>query len=99
MHSGLRSFDRAHFKAFGDYALLFELVYWIQDPDYTVYMGIQQAINLNMFKQFSEAGIEFADPAQTLMMQMQNDSVKLSWWNYPANGGVSVISNRLPREP
>ncbi len=41
-------------------------------------MGIQQAINLNMFKQFSEAGIEFADPAQTLMMQMQNDSVKLS---------------------
>ena len=41
-------------------------------------MGIQQAINLNMFKQFSEAGIEFAYPAQTLMMQMQNDSVKLS---------------------
>ena len=36
LHSGLRSFDRAHFKAFGDYALLFDVVYWIQDPDYTV---------------------------------------------------------------
>jgi small-conductance mechanosensitive channel len=67
-----------HFKAFGDHALLFEVVYWIQDPDYTVYMGIQQAINLDMLKQFSEAGIEFAYPTQTLMMQMQNDSVKLS---------------------
>ncbi len=74
-------FDRAHFKAFGDYALLFEVVYWIQDPDYTLYMDIQQAINLDMFKQFSEAGIEFAYPTQTLMMEMQNDSVKLSGRN------------------
>ena len=70
-------FDRAHFKAFGDYALLFEVVYWIQDPDYTIYMDIQQAINLDMFKQFSEAGIEFAYPTQTLMMQRQGDSVGL----------------------
>ncbi len=67
-----------HFKAFGDYALILEVVYWIQDPDYTIYMDIQQTINLDMFKQFSEAGIEFAYPAQALMMQMQNDSVKLS---------------------
>ena len=37
-------FDRAHFKAFGDYALTFEVVYWIEDPDYTRYMDIQQAI-------------------------------------------------------
>ena len=71
-------FDRAHFKAFGDYALLFEVVYWIQDPDYTLYMDIQQAINLDMFKHFSEAGIEFAYPTQTLMMQPQSDSARLS---------------------
>ncbi len=71
-------FDRAHFMAFGDYALLFEVVYWVQDPDYTIYMDIQQAINLDMFKQFSEAGIEFAYPTQTLMMQLQNDSGKIS---------------------
>lgn len=70
-------FDRAHFKAFGDYALLFEVVYWIQDPDYTIYMDIQQAINLDIFKQFREAGIEFAYPTQTLMMQLQGNSVRL----------------------
>ena len=62
-------FDRAHFKAFGDYALQFEVVYWILNPDYTVYMDIQQAINLDILRQFSDAGIEFAYPTQTLVMQ------------------------------
>lgn len=70
-------FDRAHFSTFGDYALLFEVVYWVQDPDYNIYMDIQQAINLDLFKQFSQTGIEFAYPTQTLMMQAQKDSVKL----------------------
>lgn len=62
-------FDRAHFNAFGDYALQFEVVYWIQNPDYTVYMDIQQAINLYILKQFSEAGIDFAYPTQTLLVK------------------------------
>jgi small-conductance mechanosensitive channel len=62
-------FDRAHFKEYGDFSLKFEVVYWIHDPDYTVYMDIQQAINLDIFKQFSEAGIEFAYPTQTLIVQ------------------------------
>ena len=62
-------FDRAHFKAFGDYALQFEVVYWIQNPDYNVYMDIQQAINLDIMKQFDDAGISFAYPTQTLLVQ------------------------------
>ena len=76
--NALVRFDRAHFNAFGDYALLFEVVYWIQDPDYTIYMDIQQAINLDLLIQFSEAGIEFAYPTQTLLMQLQGNSVNLS---------------------
>lgn len=64
-------FDRAHFKEYGDYSLKFEVVYWIQNPDYNVYMDIQQAINLDIFKQFHEAGIEFAYPTQTLLLQRQ----------------------------
>lgn len=62
-------FDRAHFKEYGDYSLIFEVVYWIQNPDYNVYMDIQQSINLDIFKQFKEAGIDFAYPTQTLMLQ------------------------------
>ena len=62
-------FDRAHFKEYGAYSLNFEIVYWIRNPDYNVYMDIQQTINLSIFKQFEEKGIEFAYPTQTLFVQ------------------------------
>ena len=66
-HSQVR-FDRAHFKEYGAYSLNFEIVYWIQDSDYNVYMDIQQAINLSIFRQFKEKGIQFAYPTQTLLI-------------------------------
>jgi small-conductance mechanosensitive channel len=62
-------FDRAHFKEYGAYSLNFEIVYWIQNPDYNLYMDIQQTINLSIFKQFKAKGIEFAYPTQTLFVQ------------------------------
>jgi small-conductance mechanosensitive channel len=61
-------FDRAHFKEYGAYSLNFEIVYWILNPDYNVYMDIQQAINLSIFEQFKERGIQFAYPTQTLII-------------------------------
>jgi small-conductance mechanosensitive channel len=62
-------FDRAHFKAFGDSSLDFEVVYWVTDPDYNLYMDIQQAINLGLFRRFHAEGIEFAYPTQTLYVE------------------------------
>jgi small-conductance mechanosensitive channel len=59
-------FDRAHFKAFGDSSLLFEVVYYVLSPDYNLYMDIQQAINLTLVRRLAEDGIEFAFPTQTL---------------------------------
>lgn len=59
-------FDRAHFKAYGDSALLFEVVYYALDPDYNKHMDIQQAVNLAMLRQFRERGIAFAYPTTTL---------------------------------
>ncbi|MEJ2639124.1 MAG: mechanosensitive ion channel, partial [Desulfosarcinaceae bacterium] len=61
-------FDRAHFKDFGAYALNFEVVYWIQSPDYNLYMDIQQTVNLSIFRRFNEAGIAFAYPSQTIFV-------------------------------
>jgi small-conductance mechanosensitive channel len=61
-------FDRAHFKEFGPSSLNFEVVYWVLDPDYTLYMNIQQAINLALFERFAQEGIEFAHPTQTLFV-------------------------------
>jgi small-conductance mechanosensitive channel len=36
-----------------------------------IYMDIQQAVNLDIFQQFHEAGIEFAYPTQTLLLERQ----------------------------
>ncbi|WP_035257722.1 mechanosensitive ion channel family protein [Desulfatirhabdium butyrativorans] len=71
-------FDRAHFSAYGDYALQFEVVYWVLNPDYNVYMDIQQAINLEIFRRFSDAGIQFAYPTQALIMQASPDGAGLA---------------------
>jgi small-conductance mechanosensitive channel len=62
-------FDRAHFKAFGGSSLDFEVVYWVTNPDYNLYMDIQQAINLGLFRRFAAEGIEFAYPTQTLYVE------------------------------
>ena len=62
-------FDRVHFKDYGDFSLIFEVVYFIKTADYTVYMDVQEAINLELFERFEEAGIEFAYPTQTLFVQ------------------------------
>lgn len=59
-------FERAHFRSFGNSALEFEIVYWVLDADYTIYMDKQQAINFAIFRAFEDEGIEFAFPSQTL---------------------------------
>lgn len=59
-------FDRAHFKEYGDFALIIEMVYYVLDSDYNVYMDIHQDINLEIYRRFAQEGIEFAYPTQTL---------------------------------
>jgi len=61
-------FERAHFKEYGSSSLDFEIVYWVQTPDYSLYMDVQQAINLALFRRFRAEGIEFAYPTQTIFL-------------------------------
>lgn len=61
-------FDRAHFQAFGDSALAFEIVYYVLTPDYNYYMDVQQSINLALFERLAEEGVEFAYPTQTVFV-------------------------------
>ena len=46
-------FSRSHFEGFGNYGLDFETIYYVKNPEYEIYMDIQQAINLE-FKAFLE---------------------------------------------
>lgn len=64
-------FDRAHFKSFGEFSLIFESVYYVLTPDYNIYMDIQHAINLTLMRRFAEGGIRFAVPAQIVTVRRE----------------------------
>lgn len=57
-------FDRAHFFAFEDSKLTFEVVYFVLTSDYNKYMDIQQDINLKIMAALEERGIRFAFPVR-----------------------------------
>lgn len=69
--AGVR-FDRAHFKEIGSSALVYEVVYWVLNPDYNTYMDVQQAINLDIFRRFQEEGVSFAYPTQRVLLERQS---------------------------
>jgi small-conductance mechanosensitive channel len=61
-------FDRAHFKGYGESALLFEAVYIVLDPDFNKHMDIQQDINLSLLREFRKRGVAFAHPSRTVYL-------------------------------
>lgn len=68
-------FDRAHFKEFGDSALNFEVVYIVQNPDFNLYMDIQQEINLALFRWCQQEQIDFAYPTRTLYWECEAGTI------------------------
>jgi small-conductance mechanosensitive channel len=61
-------FDRAHFMAFGESSLDYEVVYLVLSADYNLYMDIQQRLNLALMREFDKLGVGFAFPTRTLQM-------------------------------
>ena len=62
-------FDRCHFVEFADSSLNFEIVYYIDTRDYGIALNAQQNINLEIMQTFSDRGLEFAFPSQTLYLE------------------------------
>ena len=62
-------FDRCHLVAFGDFSLSYEVLYFIDNSDYKIYLDIQQNIFLEIMDAFSKQGIDFAFPGQTFILQ------------------------------
>jgi small-conductance mechanosensitive channel len=60
-------FDRAHFKAFGNTTLEFEVVYILNTDNFNLYMDIQQALNLAIMRELKAMGVEFALPGISLV--------------------------------
>lgn len=61
-------FDRCHFANFGSSSLDFELVFYVLDPDYNVFMDLQQELLLEILSKFAAEKIEFAFPTQTVIV-------------------------------
>ncbi len=69
-------FDRAHFKGFGLSSLDFEVVYYVLDSSYNIYMDKQQAINLYLMRELEAMKVSFAFPTMTLNLS-KNAELKM----------------------
>ncbi len=70
----LTRFDRVHFHSYGDFALIFEGVYFVLSSDYNTYMDIHQAVNLRIKEEFERADIKFAHPTRQLYITKTTDT-------------------------
>ena len=62
----LAEFERAHFKEFGDSALLFDVAYNLATREFSEYLDNHQKILLAINKKFAQEKIEMAYPTQTI---------------------------------
>jgi len=58
--------DRVFFTSFAESALIFDVIYFIDDRDIKTYLTAQQEFNLGLLRAFNDAGIEFAFPTRTV---------------------------------
>ncbi|HBO16691.1 MAG: MscS Mechanosensitive ion channel [Candidatus Moranbacteria bacterium GW2011_GWE2_35_2-] len=64
----LASFGRVHFRDYGDFSLIFKIIYYVESGDFKDYMNVRQNINLAVYEAFEKEGIDFAYPTQTIMV-------------------------------
>lgn len=61
-------FERARLTEYGEFALIFEVVYYVLSPNFDVHSQIRHRIYLTLFKRFAEEGIGFGFPMQKLYL-------------------------------
>ena len=58
--------SRAHFKSYGDSALILDVAHWCKYLDYSKYLACIEEINFEIKRRFEDEGIEMAYPTQTV---------------------------------
>ncbi len=66
-HPGTES-SRAHFKSYGDSALILDVAHWCQYLDYAEYLACIEEINFEIKRRFEDEDIEMAYPTQTVYL-------------------------------
>lgn len=87
-------FDRAHFKGFGDSALMLELVYWVLGPDYDTFMDVQQTISFGLLRRFEDAGLRFAFPTRTIHLEPKDAAASAVTRSKSGDNGAAARSSR-----
>jgi small-conductance mechanosensitive channel len=62
-------FDRSHVASFTESAVRIETVYFVLDPDYKLYMDIQQNVNLEILTRFNAGNLRFALPSRMVYQE------------------------------
>ncbi|MBN8281286.1 MAG: mechanosensitive ion channel family protein, partial [Gammaproteobacteria bacterium] len=62
-------FDRAHLSGFGPSSLDFECVYFVLDPDFNLYMDVQQKIALALIERLAAEDVGFAYPTSRILLE------------------------------
>ncbi len=60
---------RVHFREYGDYALIYEVMYYVNTNDYLTYLNVHQEINMKLKEYFEKEKIEFAYPTQKIYLK------------------------------
>jgi small-conductance mechanosensitive channel len=61
-------FERCHLKTLSDSSLLFELTYFVRQPSVNPLLDLQQAVNYRILDAFKGLGVDFAYPAQLVVL-------------------------------
>src|SRR5690606_16626767 len=81
-------FDRAHFFAFDEQRLTFEVVYIVLTADYNRYMDIQQDINLKLLEGIQQLGIRFALPVRRVELGADSRDFLARHWRGGETAGT-----------
>jgi small-conductance mechanosensitive channel len=61
-------FERCHLRTLAESSFLFELSYFVRQPAVNSVLDIQQAVNFRIIEELRQLGVEFAYPAQQVLV-------------------------------
>jgi small-conductance mechanosensitive channel len=61
-------FERCHLKTLGESSFQFELSYFVMQPSVNPVLDLQQAVNFRIIDELRRLGVEFAYPAQVVLL-------------------------------
>jgi small-conductance mechanosensitive channel len=57
------------FLTFGDFSLIYNIIYYVKKNDYNIYLDVQEKINFDIKDAFEKEKINMAFPTQTLHLK------------------------------